>query len=108
MSINPTNGQDILLSKVQYIDYKGNMSDLFTDDSNLLSLSRQVVSISLAFEQNQIKFFRKCVHLEVEADNEARKGTFHFAHGQCQHDRQEGQCQGGGLEIKLYSFSFSR
>ena len=59
------------------------------------------MSISLAFEQNQIKFFRKCVHLEVEADNEARKGTFHFAHGQCQHDRQEGQCQGGGLEIKL-------
>ena len=69
------------------IDEKGNMSDLFTDDSNLLSLSRQVVSISLACEQNQVlqdhsshESLQMFFYLQVEAHNEAWKGAFNSAH----------------------------
>ena len=38
------------------------------------------------------------LHLEVEANDEAREGALHFAHGQRQHNCQEGQGQGRGLE----------
>ena len=55
--------------------------------------------MSLAFVENQVFIVQTLLYLKVEADNEARKGAFHFAQRQCQHNRQEGQGQGGGLEM---------